>query len=100
MIVTCLELSTAHLTRSTMRLLTEFSDEQRMGNGWPAMTVANYKHGAFVTVPEKSDLTIEHLDNLPSDLECVLGHARNYGATLVRFDSDGADCPDLETYIW
>lgn len=100
MIVTCLEITTAHLRFESMRVLTELSAEQRMGNGWPAMTVANYQHGVFVTVPEKNADTIDQLENLPDDLGDVLDHARSHGVTLVRFDSDAPQLADLPYYDW
>lgn len=100
MIVACLDLSTAHLERGTMRMLTELNADQRMGNGWPAMTVANYQHGVFVSVPERTAETKEQLENVPPDLGFVLGHAQNYGIALLRFDSDGDELPDLDVYHW
>ena len=88
-----LDLSTAHTTQATSQLLAEISTEERCHRNWPAMTVAPYEYGCFVTVPDLAETPNERLMTLPQDLALVLIHARGQGCTVVRFDS-GADVID------
>lgn len=96
MIRTFFDLSTAHLRPETMQQLSDLTPEQRMGNGWPAMTVSDYLHGVFLTVPDFG----QPLDNLPDDLGAVLAHARSYGVTALHVHSDGIEVSDLDIYSW
>lgn len=108
MILTHLDCSTAHLTRETMEALSylgvagdcatgDCSDERIKQAGWPAMTIAAYDKGAFVTIPGAP--SEGQLDFMPDDLVIVLAHAQRLGCQLVRFDADGATI-DLPTYDW
>lgn len=94
MIGVYLDLSTGHLTRATMELL-EDQDASR-NCGWPAMTIAPYEHGAFITVP--SDAEPEQWDALPADMREVLSFASNLGIAVLRFDSDGDEIDSLSFY--
>lgn len=104
MIGAYLDLSTGHLTQETM-------DKLAVGriahlSGWPAMTIATYDHGAFVTVP--SDAEQEQWDALPADLRAVFDYAiaQFTGAPgqqviqVLRFDSDGDQIDGLEYHDW
>ena len=90
MINTYLDLSTAHLTARTLEQL-----QKRQGAdntpalGWPALTIANYPAGVFVSVPCLDLIGIAQMQNLPSDLSEVLRYAYRRGCYLVRFDADG-----------
>lgn len=88
-----LDLSTGHLTKETMDNLSY--DTGR--HGWPAMSIASYAYGAFVTVP---DFKEADCSNLPDDLRAVLRHAYDEGCELVRFDADGEERDDLPTFEW
>lgn len=85
-----LDLSTNHTTQATSDLLAVISSADRCKLEWPAMTVAPYEYGCFVTVPDLVETPNERLMTLPQDLALVLMHARAQGCTVVRFDS-GAD---------
>lgn len=104
MIHTCLDLSTGHLTRRTMGLLDSFLPENHVSKleewGWPAMTIATYDHGCFVTVPEHDHTSIDQREALPRDLRDVLVYAQLLGIPLLRFDSDGDVIDGLPTYEW
>ncbi len=109
MIYTHLDLSTSHVTLETMKQLSHLgvagdcatgdcSDARIQAAGWPAMTIAAYDRGCFVSVP--SFFTDEQRDAVPEDLRYVFRHAQAYGATLIRLDSDGATLEALPTYDW
>lgn len=101
MILTYLDLSTGHLTDATRMLLDDYADHQRAPhssvgvNGWPAMTVAAYGLGFFVTVPDAKE---QDLSGLPYDLVAVMRHAQRTRVPLLRFDSDGDTVGDLPRY--
>ena len=93
-----LDVSTGHLSVATRNMLERFDASDRMSVGWPAMTIAAYPHGWFVTVPPFGVPDIaEQCKALPQDLYDVLCHAYKGGAELVRFDTDGEQI-DLPTY--
>jgi hypothetical protein len=101
MIHTYLDLTTAHLSRETMDQLSNYEQGCAVGMGWPAMSIAPYEYGAFVTVPpDDEDEDRVAMDALPEDLACVLAHARKIGVYVVRFDADGDFLEDLPTYEW
>jgi len=100
MINTYIDISTGHLKQRTMNLLSSMDTTARYKAGWPAMTVAPYDHGAFVTVPPLEELEVfAQMHALPTDLAAVLSLAFSRGATLVRFDADG-DLINLPHYEW
>jgi hypothetical protein len=102
MIKTYLDIYTAHLTRATMDLLeniaapASFAADKIHANDWPAMSVAVYEFGVFITVPEK----IEGCHNLPDDLRDVLLFAQSQGVGMVRFDAHSDGIEDLKSYDW
>ena len=103
MIATYLDLSTGHLTVDTRNLLEQLADTCCNGPGWPALTIASYPHGFFVTVP--ADAEQEQWDALPADLRGVFDHAiamyKGEPGTMIqllRFDSDADEHGDLPTY--
>lgn len=95
MIHSYLDVSTEHITRGTMAKLESGSSHLY---GWPAMSIANYEYGCFVTVP--LDTEPEQWEALPPDLAKVLDYARKLGAILVRFDAEGEPAHKLPTYDW
>lgn len=92
MIETYLDLVTNHLSRDTMYLL----EQGVITPHWPAMTIAPYEFGAFISVPPK-DADMSHV---PPDLHDAIRHAQNEGATVIRFDADGAEAAELSLYDW
>jgi hypothetical protein len=95
MIACYLDLSTGHLTRTTQHLLAMNTKTL----GWPAMTIADYTYGWFVTVPAFDDPEIlAQRCALPDDLQDVLTHAYTEGCQLIRFDADGDQLDDLPYY--
>lgn len=94
-----LDISTGHLTPDTRNLLERFGASDRFDIGWPALIVAPYEYGFFVTVPDYSTPEVaEQCKNLPKDLDDVLCHAYKAGAHLVRLDADGDALYDLPHY--
>jgi hypothetical protein len=106
MILTHLDLSTGHIKQETMETLT-FISEGKMPTGqlleagailqqlgWPAMTIAAYDRGCFVSCPDECGA------GLPHDLLAVVRHAQRYGATVIRFDADGTTLEALPIYDW
>lgn len=100
MIHTYLDLSTDHLAQETMRQLNELTAGDRLQLGWPAMTVAPYEYGAFVTVPDPNHVPLAQYGNTPTDLAAVLHYAQRLGIHLLRFDSDGDEIDNLPTHDW
>lgn len=95
-----LDLSTNHTTQATAALLAAISSEERCHRNWPAMTVAPYEYGCFVTVPDLVETPEERFMTLPQDLALVLLHARGLGCTVVRFDSCADVIEALPTHDW
>lgn len=94
-----LDLSTGNLRQSTVELLGTVAPRSSMELGWPAMTIANYEEGAFISVPP--EISAEEAAALPPDLVQVLTYAREHNAVVVRIDCDGGDSnADLPTYDW
>lgn len=101
MIATCLDISAQHVSHSTMELLFNSSVENRAHDGWPAMTVAPYEAGVFMTVPEREYLgTRDALKRMPEDLHTLLSAARLIGVNLLRLDEGGSIYPHLPLYDW
>lgn len=88
-----LDCSTTHITEETMRLL-DRGEESGL-----QLTVAPYKYGAFVTVPDDID-DAERVRAMPKDLLEVLTFAHRRGCYVVRFDSDGDDYDELPRFEW
>lgn len=85
-----LDLATGHVSESTMDWLNKAPCVS------PAMTIAPYEYGAFVSVP---DAPLEHAD-LPEDLRDVLSFARDNGCVVVRLDADGDAVDGLPWFDW
>jgi hypothetical protein len=67
--------------------------------GWPAMTVADYTYGWFITVPDLGQEDIaRQMQAMPQDLQDVLTHAYTEGCHLIRFDTDGDAIHSLPYY--
>lgn len=100
--LTYLDLSTGHLSKQTMELLERAGDRTQVATEtakWPAMTIAAYAHGMFVTVPDP-DVSYAQYGEMPSDLADVVHHAQVNGINLLRFDSDGDWIKGLPTFEW
>lgn len=95
-----LDLVTNHLTRWTMNSLELLSSSDRNECGWPAMTVAPYDYGVFVTVPDFDHVLDTALVEVPDDLLQVLEFAASKGCELVRFDASSDQIEDLPVYEW
>lgn len=67
------------------------SDERIRRAGWPAMTIAAYDTGVFVSVP--ADTNHPGLEKLPFDLLATFKVARSLNADMVRFDPDAKVFP-------
>jgi hypothetical protein len=99
MIARYLDLSTGHLMLDTRQALSDSTEQDRLAHGWPAMTVAEYYEGWFITVPPFDDPEVlAQRSALPDDLYNVLTHAFNEGCQLVRFDADGDRLDGLPYY--
>lgn len=86
-----LDVSTGHLSEETRFWLDEGS------HGLP-MTVAPYEYGAFVSVPNFSEMDSDIQAELPEDLRRVLQFAADQECVIVRFDADGETHGDLPFY--
>ena len=82
------DLSTAHLTRTTMNLLDS-------GAHGFLFTVAPYDFGVFVGVPDELDLA-----TTPKDLLQVMRYAKMLGCAVIRFDADGDTHDELPAFDW
>ncbi len=104
MIVTCLELSTSHLDKDTMRRLETSTSQERLASGWPAMSVANYEYGVFLTVPDLANAWVVTqlgvLGEQYPNLADALTLAQSLGVTLIRFDADAPTNDNLSTFDW
>lgn len=85
-----LDLSTSHISKETMDLLTT-------GTKYLGITIATYEYGAFISVP---DFTEHFPADLPEDLKSILMHANDLGCFVVRLDSDGNLANGLLVYDW
>lgn len=90
-----LDLSTGHLTDETRETLGRLTAADRFYCGWPAMTVAQYDYGFFITVPDAMTEPDQMLA-LPDDLCNVLQFAAQLGAAVVRLDADGPALSGLD----
>lgn len=95
---TYIDMSTSHVSAGTMLLL----EHGIKPVGWPAMTIAPYEYGVFVTVPPRpdDDEGEEAWLDLPSDLAAVLLFARAQDAYVVRLDADGDQVDGLDVFDW
>lgn len=91
-----LDICTCYVTPAALDLLIMLDCRQRLARGWPAMTVAEYDYGVFLTVP--NELTESQAAAMPASLVELLETARRHGAELVRLDSSGDAWPDLPEY--
>lgn len=57
--------------------------------------IADYPEGAFFYVADEYDEP-----SVYPDLKAVFDLARSKGCTLIRFDADGFEYPELPTYDW
>lgn len=98
-----LDLCTNHVTQGTMDLLSTANktrNDLAIWLGWPAMTIAPYEYGCFVTVPDFDNVEPDKLNALPVDLAAVLRYAFDGGCYVVRFDSSGDHIIGLKYYDW
>ncbi len=94
-----LDLSIDHLTTDTRVELHISTANERMARGWPALTIAPYGYGYFITVPDVMAPGVsEQMYNLPPDLAFLLTHAASEECELIRFDTDGYVDGDLPWY--
>jgi hypothetical protein len=95
MIANYLDCSTGMLSHETYVQLT---GHLIMGE-WPAMTVAPYEFGVFISVPPASHI-YEHADGLPEDLFCLLIYADEHDCQVIRLDAEGDRLDDLHFHEW
>ncbi|MPQ56265.1 hypothetical protein [Duganella sp. FT27W] len=97
MIYTYLDLSTGHLSQKTKELLDEAADRQMAQ--WPAMTIAKYSYGYFVTVPDLGQQDVrDQATWLRADLRACLQYAHKQGIHMLRFDAEGDQVDGLEVF--
>jgi hypothetical protein len=101
MILQYLDLSTGHVKQETMHTLQKLATPYWFDSSWPAMTIAGYDCGVFVTVPPLNEPDVaKQAENLPPELANVLWGAFRVGAALIRFDADGEIDPTLPYFEW
>lgn len=104
MIYTYLDLSTGHLSAGTSAMLDGLAELPHSHGAvaaldWPAMTIASYPYGYFVTVPPLNMPDVRsQAENLPADLRACLEHAHTQGIHLLRFDAEGDALHCLEHF--
>lgn len=76
-----LDISTLHIKESTLDNSIYY-------------TLANYDTGALFWVPDEYD------DDTPADLKIVFDYAKLHACSLIRFDADGFEFPELPIYDW
>jgi hypothetical protein len=76
-----LDVSTRHITEATL-------------NSNSIYKLGEYAEGAFFWVDE------ELPPSLPKDLYEVFEFAKEKNCTIIRFDADGFDHPELPSYDW
>lgn len=84
---TYLDISTAHLTQGTFGKL----------NSMDIPYTYNYDEGAFISVPDKEEVSII---TMPDDLRILLQYAWDNDIDLIRMDRDAEVCDDLPVYEW
>jgi hypothetical protein len=102
---TYVDISTGHVSRATMELLSSAGaiDNPCREHGWPAMTIAPYEYGVFITVPNLDDpecCSQQQRNALPLELELILTYALRHGAQVVRLDADGDVIEGLQLFDW
>lgn len=88
MLLTYLDLSTAHLTQKTLNSLNESCSPYSY----------QYDNGVFISVPDNDDP--EEFAKYPKDLRILLKYAWKKNAKLIRLDADAPIEKDLPTYAW
>ena len=84
---TYLDISTAHLMQETFNRLNAIN---------PPYT-CKYDEGAFVSVPDKTEVSII---SMPEDLRILLEYAWDNDIDLIRMDCDAEIIDDLPVYDW
>ena len=97
-----LDISPVHISESTSVLLEKAAEGNTLDCKWPAMTIAGYAYGFFITIPADMTSTenVELLKNMPPDIVEVLKYTNTNEHTLVRLDADGEPIEDLPSYHW
>jgi hypothetical protein len=85
-----LDLSTAHLTPETTALLQDYADAI-LPDGWPALTVAKYPEGFFVSIPP-------NIYGMPQDITEAMDLGALKTCEALRFDADGEKVEALTDY--
>ena len=84
---TYLDISTAHLMQETLNRLNAIN---------PPYTY-KYNEGAFVSVPDKTEVSII---SMPEDLRILLEYVWDNDIELIRMDRDAEVSEDLPVYDW
>lgn len=100
--VTCLELSTGHVTKATAEWLDEQGElaarDPRVVGRWADIHMARHVYGWFVWVGQ--DPPEEVPEDLPVDLEVCAAYARQQGCSWLLFDADAELIPELPKFNW
>lgn len=86
-----LDLSTAHISVATREELDLINDVNNM----TGLTVAQYKYGFFISVPESAEEIDACAVKVPKDLHDILKYARKNNCDVVRLDADAERIADL-----
>ena len=85
-----LDLSTAHLSAATCRIL----------NSYEGVTAYETPYGWLWSVPEQDAAELAHDGDWPSELLPIAQLARAHGCDYVLFDRDAEQTEMLPTYDW
>lgn len=89
MIKQYLDISTTHLTESTMN---------NLDDTYPFCF--GYEEGTFISVPHDEDTLNYYYNNLPEDLYKLMLYAIKNNISLIRLDRDADIFDDLPIYNW
>jgi hypothetical protein len=94
-----LDISTAHVSERTARILDEIvADDALLGLRPGVIVHGKGEHGWLVYVP--SEPSQESTPDFPEDLRTCMEHARALDCDWVMFDRDGVVIDALPEYEW
>ena len=82
-----LDISTGHIPENVLK------------NTKSIYHVATYPEGAFFWVPSAPHIKV-YEEYVPDELNKIFKFARERNCTLIRFDCDGFEYPELPKYDW
>lgn len=85
-----LDLSTAHLSAATCRIL----------NSYDGVTAYETPHGWLMHIPEQDADELSHDGDWPPEILPIINLARTHGCDYILFDKDAPESDLLPTFDW